>query len=82
MLSFLIIIAFFAVIYGLYIKISSKTSKNYNKISSLSLIADQEIKNIQVIDNNRILITITEDSEIQGIIFDIDKKEIIQRIKK
>ena len=82
MLSFLIIIAFFAVIYGLYIKISSKTSKNYNKVSSLSLIADQEIKNIQVIDNNRILITITEDSEIQGIVFDIDKKEIIQRIKK
>ena len=82
LLSFLIIIAFFAVIYGLYIKISSKTSKNYNKVSSLSLIIGQEIKNIQVIDNNRILITITEDSEIQGIIFDIDKKEIIQRIKK
>ena len=37
---------------------------------------------MQVIDNNRILITISNDDEIQGIIFDIDKQEIIQRIKK
>ena len=75
-------IAFFAVIYGVYIKISTKTSKNFNKVNSLSLLPDQKVKNIEVIDNNRILITITKDSEIQGIIFDIDKKEIIQRIKK
>ena len=83
-LSLLIIISFFAVIYGIYIKISPKASKNYNidEIVSLSLIQDQEIKNMQVIDNNRILITIVNDDEIQGVIFDINSQEIIQRIKK
>ncbi len=75
-------IAFFAVIYGIYIKISTKTSKNLNKVTSLSLVVDQKIKNIEVIDKNRILITISNDDEIQGIIFDIDKQEIVQRIKK
>ena len=68
----------------MYIKISSKASKNYNidEIVSLSLISDQEIKNMQVIDNNRILITIVANGEIQGVIFDINSQEIIQRIKK
>ena len=83
-LSLLIALALFAVIYGMYIKISPKASKNYNidEIVSLSLIQDQEIKNMQVIDNNRILITIVNDDEIQGVIFDINSQEIIQRIKK
>ena len=68
----------------MYIKISPKALKNYNidEIVSLSLIQGQEIKNIQVIDNNRILITIVDDDEIQGVIFDINSQEIIQRIKK
>ena len=82
LLSLLIIVALIAVIYGIYIKISPKASKNFNKVTSLSLIIDQEIKNIQVIDNNRILITISNDDKIQGIIFDINKQEIVQRIKK
>ena len=71
----------------MYIKISSKASKNYNmdkidKIVSLTLIKNQEIKNMQVIDNNRILIIVGNDDEIQGIIFNIDTQKIIQRIKK
>ena len=68
----------------MYIKISPKASKNYNidEIVSLSLIQDQEIKNMQVIDNNRILITIVSNDEIQGVIFDVNNQEIIQRIKK
>ena len=67
----------------MYIKISSKTSKNFkiNEVISLSLNHDQEIKDMQVIDNNRILIVI-EDEDIQGIIFDIDSQKIIHRIKK
>ena len=68
----------------MYIKISPKALKNYtiDEIVSLSLISDQEIKNMQVIDNNRILITIVANGEIQGVIFDINSQEIIQRIKK
>ena len=83
-LSLLIIIAFFAVIYGIYIKISPKASKNssLDKIFSLSLMQNQEIKNIQVINNSRILIIIDSDDEIQGLIFDIEDQKIIQRIIK
>ena len=68
----------------MYIKISPKASKNYiiDEIVSLSLIQGQEIKNMQVIDNKRILITIVTNDEIQGVIFDINNQEIIQRIKK
>ena len=68
----------------MYIKISPKVPKDYNinKVVSLLLNQDQEIKNMQVINNNRILITIVDDNEIQGIIFDIDSQKIIQRIKK
>lgn len=77
-------IAFIAVIYGMYIKISSKALNNYNidEIISMSLTQNQKIKEIQVIDNNRILIIIEDDNEIQGIIFNIDTQEIIHRIEK
>ena len=75
-------IAFFAVIYGMYIKISTKTSINLNKVNSLALSPDQKVKSFEVIDNNKILITIITEDEIQGIIFDIDKQEIVQRIIK
>ena len=68
----------------MYIKISPKVPKDYNinEVVSLLLNQDQEIKNMQVINNNRILITIVDDNETQGIIFDIDSQKIIQRIKK
>ena len=84
MLSSLIIIAFFAVMYGMYTKIFPKTQKNnsINEIVSLSLTQGQEIKDMQVINNNRILITIVDDNGTQGIIFDIDSQKIIQKINK
>ena len=68
----------------MYIKISSKTLNNHNidEIISMSLTQNQKIKEIQVIDNNRILITIEDDNEIQGIIFNIDTQEIIYRVEK
>ena len=68
----------------MYIKITSKTLNNHNidEIISMSLTQNQKIKEIQVIDNNRILITIEDDNEIQGIIFNIDTQEIIYRVEK
>ena len=68
----------------MYLKTSTKASKNYiiDDIVSLSLNKNQEIKNIKIIDNNRILITIGGEDEVQAIIFDIDRQEIIQRITK
>ena len=70
--------------YGIYTKIYPKTQKNnsINEIVSLSLTQGQEIKDMQVINNNRILITIVDDNGTQGIIFDIDSQKIIQKINK
>ena len=70
--------------YGMYTKIFPKTQKNnsINEIVSLSLTQGQEIKDMQVIKNNRILITIVDDNGTQGIIFDIDSQKIIQKISK
>ena len=86
-LSFLIIAAFFAVIYGTYTKINSKSSinntlENLDEVISLSLSKGYEIKNIEVIDNYRVLINVIYEGERQGIIFDINKQRILQRIKK
>ena len=81
-LSFLIFIAVFALIYGVYIKISPLSKKEYKleEVVSLSLPKNQKITNMQVIDNNRILVTIEHKNEIQAIIFNIDSQKIIQRI--
>ena len=58
----------------MYIKIYSKSSKNYNidNVTSLLLTKKQKIMNIQIIDKNRILFTISDGEEVQGIIFDTD----------
>lgn len=76
--------ALFGIIYGMYIKISSKSLKNYelSKYISLSLDQDQTIINMEVIDEGRILITIGNGRDIQGIIYDIKNQKIIQRINK
>ena len=67
----------------IYLKSSiNNTVENLDKVISLSLSKGQEIKNIEVIDNYRILINIIYEGEVQGIIFDINKQKILQRIKK
>ena len=66
----------------MYIKISPLSKKEYKleEVVSLSLPKNQKITNMQVIDNNRILVTIEHKNEIQAIIFNIDSQKIIQRI--
>lgn len=68
----------------MYLKINNKSSKNYSLSEnfSLNLSEDYEIRNMQVINSNEIFITIFSENEIQGIIYDIDKKQIIQKISK
>jgi len=79
----LIGIALFGVIYGLYINIYPKSSlKSIKTEVSFLLNQEQKIKNMQVIDEDKILITIEDDSQVQGIIYDINKKKIIQRLNK
>ena len=68
----------------MYIKIAPVTPNNYTieELVSLSLTKDQKIESIQRLSDNKILINITDGGEIQGIIFDINRQEIVQRIKK
>ncbi len=68
----------------MYKKIVPKIPKynNINEIISLSLNQNQSIKNIQFMKNDKILITIVDNNEVQGIVFDIKSQKIIQRITK
>ena len=83
-LSILIIFSFIALIYGIY----SKISKNSDGISyslnltSLNLENNEEIIDIDVIDKNRLLITIKNSSAIKGAIYNIEQKKIVEFIDK
>ncbi len=79
-LALLIVLCFFALIYGLYIKIGKKQSKlEVNNISyNLSLDKGHDITDIDLLDNKKILFTIKNNDKIYAIIYDIKSKEIIK----
>ena len=69
---------FFALIYGLYIKIGQKQSKlETDNISyNLNLEDGHQIIDIDLISDDRILFTIKNNSKIYAVIYDINSKEI------
>ncbi len=71
-------LCFFALIYGLYIKIGQKQSKlETNNISyNLNLEDGHQIIDIDLISDDRILFTIKNNSKIYAVIYDINSKEI------
>tara|TARA_Y100000591_G_scaffold103221_1_gene87747 strand:- start:855 stop:1148 length:294 start_codon:yes stop_codon:yes gene_type:complete len=79
-LGMLIILCFFVLIFGLYIKTTKKQSNletnliNYN----LNLENGHEITDIDLIDNNRILFTIKNKNKVYGLIYDIKNSDIIK----
>ena len=77
-LAVLILFCFFALIYGLYIKIGQKQSKlETNNISyNLNLEDGHQIIDIDLISDDRILFTIKNNSKIYAVIYDINSKEI------
>tara|TARA_Y100000768_G_scaffold348690_1_gene297757 strand:+ start:65 stop:355 length:291 start_codon:yes stop_codon:yes gene_type:complete len=77
-LALLIILSFFALIYGLYIKIGKKQSnlETKNITYSLNLEEGHEITDIDLIDNRKILFTINNNNKIYAIIYDIKSKKI------
>tara|TARA_B100000029_G_scaffold248673_1_gene245449 strand:- start:2962 stop:3249 length:288 start_codon:yes stop_codon:yes gene_type:complete len=83
-LSILIIFSFIALIYGMYLKISNNSYNNSysSEFISLNLKADEEIADIQVIDANRLLITIKNNTFITGAIYNIKMKKIQEYIDK
>ena len=77
-LAVLILLCFFALIYGLYIKIGKKQSnlEIKNITYNLNLEEDHEITDIDLIDNENILFTIKNNNKIYAIIYDINSKKI------
>ena len=83
-LGILIIFAFIALIYGMYSKISTN-SKDMTldlKNISLNLTNKEEIIGIEVMDKNRLLITINSSDNLKGIIYNIKQNKILKIIEK
>ncbi len=68
----------------MYLKISNNSYNNSysSEFISLNLKADEEIADIQVIDANRLLITIKNNTFITGAIYNIKMKKIQEYIDK
>ena len=83
-LGLLIIIAFLTLIYGMYLKISTKDN-NFPKSEinfSANLKDSERIKNIEVLGKNKILILIENNDLLRGAIYDTEKNEFIRFIDK
>ena len=84
LLGILIIFSFIALIYGMYLK-TSTNSKDITldlKNISLNLTNREEIVDIEVIDENRLLITINNSDNLKGVIYHIKQNKILKIIEK
>ena len=83
-LAILIFIAFLALIYGMYLKISipSYNLEKSSYIYSLKLDKNEKIKNIEVIDKDNLLIVIDQGDDIKGSIYNIKENEVIRFINR
>ena len=74
----MILICFFALIYGLYIKIEKKQSiLETKKITyNLNLEDGHEIIDLDLINNEKILFTIKNKNKIYAVIYDINSKSV------
>ena len=83
-LGILIILAFLALIYGMYLKISTTGTNLLDSsiIFSSQLDSDEKIKNIEVLDKNKLLILIESNDKIKGAIYDVDNNQIIRFIDR
>jgi len=84
LLGILIIFSFIALIYGMYSKISinSKGVTLDPKKITLNLNDKEEIIDIEVIDENRLLITINNSDNLKGVIYHIRQNKILKVIER
>jgi hypothetical protein len=83
-LGILIVFAFLALIYGMYLKISTPAN-NFSKSSEIfssNLSKGEIIKNIEVIDTENILILIDNGEDVKAAIYNIKKNAIIRFIDR
>ena len=83
-LALLIFICFALLLYGLYSKISNTQDLSNNEITnySLNLKNSQNIKDIKVIDENNLLIVISDDDQSYLIMYNLKENKILSRIDK
>ena len=81
LLGILIIFSFIALIYGMYSKISEDITLDPKKIT-LNLNDKEKIIDIEIIDENRLLITINSSDNLKGVIYNIKQNKIIKIIEK
>ena len=84
LLGILIVFSFIALIYGMYSKISTNSKDialDLKKIS-LNLTDKEEIIDIEVIDENRLLITVNSSDNLRGVIYNIKQNKLLKIIEK
>ena len=81
-LAILIFICFVFLLYGLYSKISNTEVALNEQITSysLNLSNSQSIKNIEIIDENNLLVIVSDNDQLSLFIYNIDKHKIISKI--
>ena len=84
LLGILIIFSFIALIYGMYSKISTDSEDitlDPKKIT-LNLNDKEKIIDIEIIDENRLLITINSSNSLKGVIYHIKQNKILKIIER
>ena len=84
LLAVLIFICFVSLIVGMYLKIAGNQNNSQNNIKnfSLNLANNEKIIDIQVLNNNQLLIVISNSVNTSGIVYDTKKNNIISTIKR
>mgnify|MGYP007063485245 CR=1 FL=1 len=83
-LAVLIFFCFAFLLYGLYSKISNTQILSNDKITtySLNLSNSENIKEIKIIDENNLLVVVSDDDQLNLIIYNLDQNKIISKIGK
>ncbi len=81
-MAVLIFICFAFLLYGLYAKISNTEVLSNKEITSysLNLSNSESIKDIKIINENNLLVVVSDDDQINLIIYNLDQKKIISKI--
>ena len=81
-LAIVIFICFAFLLYGLYSKISNTERLTTEEIASYSLNLNNSeiIKDARIINENHLLIVISDDDQVYLIIYNIDKKQVVSKI--
>ena len=82
LLAILIFICFAFLLYGLYSKISNTKDLSNNEITnySLNLKNSENIKDLKIIDENNVLIVISDNDHSYLIIYNLEENKILSKI--